>query len=107
LEEPAINKNAKCIFDGITDVASSQSPRRLNDSKMGLPIGGEELKATEMARISKQDTFIGDAALDDDVFNFGTWGASIATPDKIGNNLNIFKPNLLEVDLGAFVSVES
>jgi hypothetical protein len=67
-------------------VASSQNLQRPTDSKTGLPIGGEELKATEMARISKQDTFIGNAVLDD-VFNFWAWGASIATLDKVGNTL--------------------
>jgi hypothetical protein len=74
-----------------------------NDPKTGLPVGGQELKAAEMARISKKDALIGDSALDA-VFDSWAWGASIATPDKVGNTLNIFKPNPSEVDLGAFVS---
>jgi hypothetical protein len=56
-----------------------------------------------MAQISKEDTFVGDAALDD-VFDFWAYRASIATPDKVGNTLIIFKPNPAEVDLGAFES---
>ena len=51
------------------------------DPNTGLPIGGEELKNAEMARISKKDALIGDAALDA-VFDSWAWGASIATPDK-------------------------
>jgi hypothetical protein len=74
-----------------------------NDPKTGLPVGGQELKAAEMARISKKDALIGDSALDA-VFDSWAWGASVATPDKVGNTLNIFKPNPSEVDLGAFVS---
>jgi hypothetical protein len=74
-----------------------------NDPKTGLPVGGQELKAAEMARISKKDALIGDSALDA-VFDSWAWGASIATPDKVGNTLNIFKPNPSEVDLDAFVS---
>jgi hypothetical protein len=40
---------------------------------MGLSIGGEELKATKMAQISKQDALIGNTALDA-VFDSWTCG---------------------------------
>jgi hypothetical protein len=75
-----------------------------NDPKTGLPVGGEELKLAEGKRISKKDAIIGDAALDA-VFDSWSWGASIATPDKVANTLKIAKPvpGANEVDLDAFV----
>lgn len=72
------------------------------DPKTGLPVGGEELKASEEKRISKNDAIIGDAALDA-VFDSWTGGASIATPDKVEAALKKFKPGKTEVDLDAFV----
>jgi hypothetical protein len=72
------------------------------DPKTGLPVGGENLKEAELARISRSEAVIGDAALDA-VFDSWAWGASIATPDKVGNTLKIFKPSASEVDLGAFI----
>jgi len=74
------------------------------DSKTGDCIGGEELKVAEVKRISKQDALIGDAALDA-VFDSWSWGASIATPDKVTDTLKIIKPvpGKNEVDLDAFV----
>ena len=75
-----------------------------NDLKTGLPVGGEQLKLAEEKRISKKDATIGDAALDA-VFDSWSWGASIATPDKVANTLKIAKPvpGANEVDLDAFV----
>jgi hypothetical protein len=72
------------------------------DPKTGLPLGGENLQEAELARISRSEAVIGDAALDA-VFDSWAWGASIATPDKVGNTLKIFKPSASEVDLGAFI----
>jgi len=60
------------------------------DSKTGDYIGGEELKVAEVKRISKQDALIGDASLDA-VFDSWSWGASIATPDKVTDTLKIIK----------------
>jgi hypothetical protein len=75
-----------------------------DDPKTGLPVGGEQLKLAEEKRISKKDAIIGDAALDA-VFDSWSWGASIATPDKVANTLKIAKPvpGANEVDLDAFV----
>jgi hypothetical protein len=75
-----------------------------NDPKTGLPVGGEQLKLAEEKRISKMNAIIGDAALDA-VFDSWSWGASIATPDKVANTLKIAKPvpGTNEVDLDAFV----
>jgi len=55
-----------------------------------------------LARVSKKDVLIGDAALDA-VFDSWAWGASIATPDKVDRTLRIFTKGPSEVDLGAFV----
>jgi hypothetical protein len=72
------------------------------EPKTGNPVGGEELKAAENSRISKQGAAISDAALDA-VFDSWAWGASIATPDKVGNTLRIIKPSPTEVDIDNFV----
>jgi hypothetical protein len=72
------------------------------DPKTGKPVGGEELKAAEASRISKQGAAISDAALDA-VFDSWAWGASVATPDKVGNTLRIIKPSPTEVDIGSFI----
>lgn len=83
-----------------------------NDTKTGRPVGGEELKSAEESRISRPDAIIGDAAIDA-VFDSWSWGASIATPDKVANTLKLIKPNAggkinnqsnNEIDLDAFVS---
>lgn len=61
-----------------------------NDPKTGLPVGGEALKEAELGRISKKDALISDAALDA-VFDSWSWGAAIATPDKVQQTLAIYK----------------
>jgi hypothetical protein len=66
------------------------------DTKSGEPVGGEELKAAEGSRVSKQGAAISDAALDA-VFDSWAWEASIAIPDKVGNTLRIVKPSQTEV----------
>ena len=58
----------------------------------GRPIGGEELRAAEEARVSKQGALISDAALDA-VFDTWAWGANIATPDKVGSQLRSWRPD--------------
>ena len=58
----------------------------------GRPIGGEELKAAEEARVSKQGALISDAALDA-AFDTWAWGANIATPDKVGSQLRSWRPD--------------
>merc|ERR1711957_777654 len=70
----------------------------------GDPIGGKELEKAERKRISTSKAIIGDAALDA-VFDSWSWGASIATPDKVTDTLSIIKPvpGKNEVDLDAFV----
>lgn len=77
------------------------------DTKTGVPVGGEELKLAKEKRVSKSDAIIGDAALDA-VFDSWSWGASIATPDKVTNTLKmIIKPvpgsSTNGVDLDAFI----
>lgn len=57
------------------------------DANTGLPIGGEELKKAEEGRIRKNGAEIGDAALDA-VFDTWAWGAGIATPEKVVDQLN-------------------
>jgi len=56
----------------------------------GKPIGGEELRAAEERRVSKAGALIGDAALDA-VFDTWAWGANIATPDKVNNELRSWR----------------
>lgn len=73
-----------------------------NDPKTGKPLGGEELKAAALAKVSKKDVLIGDAALDA-VFDTWAWGASIATPDKVERTLRLFKQGKSDIDLGSFV----
>lgn len=69
--------------------------------KNGNPVGGEELAESEGARISKQGALIGDAALDA-VFDSWAWGASVATPDKVENQLAQWRVNPSNFDLGEF-----
>ena len=66
-------------------------------------MGGEELQSAEMARISKPNAEIGDAALDA-VFDSWAWGASVATPDKVAKTLNLYRPNANEASINDFVS---
>ena len=73
------------------------------DPKTGAPVGGEELQSAEMARISKPNAEIGDAALDA-VFDSWAWGASVATPDKVAKTLNLYRPNASEASINDFVS---
>jgi len=74
------------------------------DSKTGLPVGGEDLKKAEEKRVAKKDALIGDAALDA-VFDSWSGGASVATPDKVELTLRKIKPTpgKNDVDLDAFV----
>jgi len=58
----------------------------------GRPVGGEDLRAAEEARVSKAGALIGDAALDA-VFDTWAWGANIATPDKVGTQLRNWRPD--------------
>ncbi len=67
----------------------------------GDPIGGNELRDTELKRISSNKVVIPDAALDA-VFDTWAWGASIATPDKVENQLRSWRKTPSTFDLGAF-----
>lgn len=70
-----------------------------NDPETGLPVGGEDLKKAELARVKKPNVLIGDAALDA-VFDTWGWGASIGTPDKVQVQLNDWRPNAGVLDVG-------
>jgi len=59
------------------------------DSK-GEPLGGEELKKSELKRVSGKKAIIPDAALDA-VFDTWAWGANIATPDKVARQIAYFR----------------
>lgn len=72
-----------------------------NDPSTGLPVGGEDLKRSEQSRVSKQGALIGDSALDA-VYDTWAWGASVATPDKVDNQLNDWR-NGDSLDVGKFV----
>lgn len=65
-------------------------------------MGGQALKDAELARVSKKDALISDAALDA-VFDTWAWGASIATPDKVARTLVGYKKADGSVDLGGFI----
>jgi len=71
------------------------------DSK-GDPIGGEALAKEETRRVSGSRAVIGDAALNA-VFDTWSWGANIATPDKVDKQLTNWK-NGDEFDLNGFAS---
>lgn len=95
-------------------VAIRESPKWYGwpiDKNTGEPIGGQALKSAEEKRISKRGAVIGDAALDV-VFDSWSWGASIATPDKVqstlklfyGDNTNSNNKNPAVIDLDSFVN---
>jgi hypothetical protein len=67
----------------------------------GTPIGGDELRGTELPRVKSSGADIPDAALDA-VFDTWAWGASVATPDKVGNCLGRWRPDKDTFDLDAF-----
>lgn len=69
----------------------------------GEPIGGKELENAEKKRISQKNVVIGDAALDA-VFDTWAWGASVATPDKVEQTLNLYRKDTKSLDLGEFVN---
>jgi hypothetical protein len=73
------------------------------DPQTGEPLGGQALKDAELARVSKKDALISDAALDA-VFDTWAWGASIATPDKVEATLKVYqKADANEVSLNDFI----
>lgn len=74
-----------------------------NDPKTGKPVGGEELKAAEEARVKKSGASIGDAALDA-VYDTWAWGSSVATPDKVDAQLKDWRKDADSLDLGRFVN---
>jgi len=67
----------------------------------GNPVGGAELEAAEKARLSKPNAVIGDAALDA-VFDTWAWGASVATPDKVDNELRKWRTDSQSFDVSKF-----
>ena len=76
-------------------VAIRESPKWYGwpiDKRTGEPVGGSELKQAEEKRISKRGAVIADAALDV-VFDSWSWGASIATPDKVQSTIRLFYDN--------------
>lgn len=71
------------------------------DPTTGEPVGGTELQKREEPRLRKKDVMIGDAALDA-VFDAWSWGASVATPDKVEATLQLFRPRPGTLDLNQF-----
>jgi len=67
----------------------------------GNPIGGEDLRAAELSRVSKPNPVIGDAALDA-VFDTWAWGANIATPDKVAGALRAWSDDEGNFSLAKF-----
>jgi len=73
------------------------------DSVSGEPIGGKELENAEKKRISQKNVVIGDAALDA-VFDSWAWGASVATPDKVEQTLDLYRRDSKSLDLKEFAA---
>jgi len=72
------------------------------DAKTGKPVGGEALRREQEKKVSSRDVVIGDAALDA-VFDTWAWGASIATPDKVQDQLKAWRGDDSTFSLGNFV----
>ena len=66
----------------------------------GEPVGGQDLFNAENKRMSQRN--IPDAALDA-VFDTWAWGASVATPDKVQNQLSDWRSDSKSFDLNKFV----